>query len=192
MFDLKAINPGLYENWLAVQGASPEFFSPPDPAAVQELEALAGGKLPDDYKSFLLKYGSVGGSMNTGVRYFHCQYPGREVIDADFGLISGAKHTIASTKILSRPHLTLDNVGARIPENMIATNIDNYCTFLIDLRPDSFGRMYYISNLKKKTFGTPGYDWDNVAFVGETFMEFLAGVGTKEQLKARYPKVKVR
>ncbi|TBX77830.1 SMI1/KNR4 family protein [Rhizobium laguerreae] len=192
MFDLKAINPGLYENWMLVKDAPPEFHSPPDPSAVQELETLAGGKLPQDYKDFLLEYGDVGGSVQTGVRYFLCRYPDKEVIDSDFAMISGARHTIASTKVLSKPHQTLDNVGPRIPENMIATNIDNYCTFLIDLRSDSFGRMYYISDLKKKTFGTPGYDWDNVAFVGETFTEFMAGVGTKEELKAKYPKVKVR
>lgn len=192
MFDLKAINPGLYENWIAIKDAPPEYQSQPDPAAVEELEVLAGGKLPQDYKDFLLEYGRVGGSVNTGVRYFLCRYPGKDIIDSDFGLISSAKHTIASTKVLSKPHQTLDNVGPRIPENMIATNIDNYCTFLIDVRPDSFGRMYYISDLKKKTFGTPGYDWDDIAFAGETFTEFMAGVGTKEELKAKYPKVKVR
>lgn len=192
MFDLKTVNPGLYQNWQAVQGAPPEFYSPPDPVAVNQLEILTCGRLPDDYKSFLLQYGSVGGSVTTGVMYFHCQYPSKEFIDSDFGLISGAKHTIKSTKILSQPHLTLEGVGPRIPENMIATNIDNYCTFLIDLRSESFGRMYYIANLKKNTFGTNGYDWDSVAFVGETFTAFIAGVGTKNELKARYPNTRVK
>lgn len=192
MFDLKTINPGLYQNWLLIKDAPPEFHSPPDPVAVEELEALAGGKLPQDYKSFLLEYGDVPGSVKTGVQYFRCQYPGKEIIDADLGMISGARHTIGATKVLSKPHQTLDKVGARIPDSMIATNYDNYCTFLIDLREESFGKMYYISELKKKTFGTAGYDWNNVAVVGESFTEFMAGVGTLEELKVRYPKVKVR
>ncbi|TWF52217.1 SMI1/KNR4 family protein [Neorhizobium alkalisoli] len=192
MFDLKAVNPGLFENWLLIKDAPPEFHERPDPAAVQELEVLAGGRLPQDYKDFLLEYGDISGSVETGVRYFHCQYPGKEAIDADFGLVSGARHTIKSTKILSKPHKTLENVGPRIPERMIATNIDNYRTFLIDLRDESFGQIYFIRDLKKKTFGTSGYGWDEVALVGKTFTDFLSGVGTKEDLKARYPKVKMR
>ncbi|WP_115526499.1 MULTISPECIES: SMI1/KNR4 family protein [Xanthomonas] len=192
MFDLKTVNPGLYQNWLLIKDANPEFHLSPDPAAVQELEALAGGTLPLDYKSFLLEYGDVSGSVKTGVRYFHCQYPGKEIIDSDFGMISSARHTIGATKVLSKPHQTLNNVGPRIPAHMIATNYDNYCTFLIDLRPESFGRIYYISDLKKKTFGSADYDWNDVALVGENFTEFMAGVGTLEELKARYPKVTVR
>lgn len=191
MFDLKAINPGLYENWLLVKDAPPEFHSPPDPAAVRELEVLAGGQLPQDYKDFLLEFGDVGGSINTGVMFFRSQYPDKEIIESDFGLISGAQHTLASTRILSKPHITLPDVGPRIPSNMIATNVDNYRTFLIDLRLESFGQIYFIPKLKRQTFGTPGYDWKNVAFVGKSFTDFIAAVGTKDELKAKYPKLKV-
>jgi hypothetical protein len=189
--NLEKLNPGLFATWKLIKDAPPEFYTPPDPEAVKELERIAGGRIPEDYKEFLLTYSKVSGSVRNGVMYFKCKYPTKEVIRSDFGLISSARHTIDSTNILSKPHPTLDGVGARIPHDMLATNIDNYRTFLIDLRPESFGKIFYIAQIKKQTFGTAGYNWDDVAFVGDSFAEFLVGIGTKEELKAKYPKLKI-
>lgn len=192
MFDFPSISPGLYRNWLAIKDAPEPFHFAPDPQAVADLEALAGGRLPEDYRHFLLRYSDVGGSVKTGVRHFRCLYPRREIIEADFGMVSSARQTLKSTKRLSQPHRTLEHVGPRIPESMLATGLGKASTFLIDLRPDSFGRVYYIEEVKLQTFGTPGYDWNNVGLAGESFSDFMAGVGTLDEVKARHPRVRAR
>ena len=64
--------------------------------------------------------------------------------------------------------------------------MDNQSTVLIDVRPETYGRVSYLGKIKRQTFGTAGYSWDDIGFVANSFTEFLAGLDTEKNLVAKY------
>lgn len=185
--DLQSLNPKVFEMWKLRRSGGPNYFQESPEEDIAELERLAGQNLPEDYKDFLRTYSTVGAVPKIGANYFPCEFPKKKVISYTFTLVPWAASTARSCKRLNTPDRFRENVGPRVPKELFPLTYDDYNTLLIDLRPDSYGHMLFLPEIKHKTFGTPGYGWDNIGYVAPSFSGFIEELGTEEELKARYP-----
>ncbi|MBB3610125.1 hypothetical protein FHX11_003074 [Rhizobium sp. BK602] len=68
------------------------------------------------------------------------------------------------------------NSIARLPDSLYPFTFDEgYDHCLLDLRYETHGCVHYLA-VKAKTFGEPGYGWDQVGVVAGSFSEFLTGL----------------
>jgi hypothetical protein len=184
--NLEDLNPKVYAMWKIRKDLGPDYFQPSSIEDIKEIEKEVQSSIPDDYKEFLLEYSTVGGVPKIGAYYFKCVYKDGPVIDLDHTLVPWAKLTLTAIKSLHNPHQNFERIGARIPREILPLTRDNECSILIDLRTDSFGQILYMPKIKRQTFGTPGYGWDDIGFVANSFTEFLAGLDTEKDLVAKY------
>lgn len=189
--DLQTLNPKVFQMWEMRKAGGPAYFQESSEEDIAELESIAGQALPEDYKDFLRTYSTVGTVPKIGANYFPCEFPRKTVIGYTFTLVPWAASTASACRHLYAPDRFRDNVGPRVPRDVFPFTYDSYNTFLIDLRPDSYGHMLFLPKIMHKTFGTPGYGWDNVGYVAPSFTDFLRELGTEDELKARYPGRKV-
>ena len=184
--NLQDLNPKVYEMWRLRKEGGPYYYSPSTAQDVEAIEAEVKTGLPDDYKEFLLEYSTVGVVPKIGANYFKCVYPDETVITFDFSLVPSAPSTLSAIRALHNPHPHFEDVGVRIPEVLLPLALDPGGTLMIDLRQEGFGNILYIGEVKKKTFGTDGYGWNNVGFVSDTFTDFIRDLDTKEVQKKKY------
>ncbi len=189
--DLQALNPKVFEMWSEQKALGSAYFQPSTTEEISEIERLMGTDIPGDYREFLEKYSTVIGADSIGAYFFPCRFKDKSVIAGNFSLVPWAKLTIAAIKALHNPHPSFEGVGPRVPKELIPLTRDNNATLLIDLRPDSFGHVHFLPVIKKKTFGAPGYTWDNIGYVAPSFTDFIKELGTEEELKERYAGWKV-
>lgn len=189
--NLKTLNPKAYEMWKVRRDAGPDYFQESSESDILELERIAGVSLPKDYKDFLRKYSTLGAVPKIGANYFPCEFPGKKVISYTFTLVPWAATTIGIAKRFYSPDKFRRNVGPRIPRELLPLTNDSYATMLIDLRPETYGHIHFLPEIKHQTFGTPGYGWENIGYVAPSFTDFIKELGTEEELKARYPGWKV-
>ncbi|GHC69462.1 SMI1/KNR4 family protein [Limoniibacter endophyticus] len=184
--DLKAINPKLYDMWIAQKKLGPGYFEESTDEDIKALEGEVKAELPQDYKEFLKEYSTVLARIGDGANYFTMTYQGKDVITWDATLIPWAKLTLLATRTLRKTMATDSTVGPRIPAGLVPLTIDNQSTLLIDIRDDEFGKVWYLPKIKRQTFGTNAYDWNDIGFVASSFTTFLSELDTKEELVAKY------
>jgi len=185
--DLKALNPKAFQMWEMRKAGGPAYFQPSSDEDISEIEDLVDSELPEDYKTFLSEYSTLGVVPTIGAYHFPCRFKDRSVIAGAFALVPWAKLTISAIKVLHNPHRGMEGVGPRVPKDLLPLTYDNQATLLIDLRSDSFGHIHFLPVIKKRTFGTRGYGWDNIGHVAPSFTDFLKELGTEDELRSRYP-----
>lgn len=188
--DLKALNPKLYDMWQEQKKLGEDYFQDSTAEDIGNLEAAVGASLPADYKQFLEGYSTVIAS-DIGASYFTMRYRDEYLISWNATLIPWAKLTLLAIHSLCRPMASSPDVGPRVPEGLVPLTIDNRQTLLIDVRPDHYGAIWYMPEIKRQTFGTETYNWRDIGFVASSFTEFLRGLDTKQALEAKYPTFKV-
>ena len=185
--NLKSLNPKLFEMLEWHKNMPNSTFVPSAKEDIEALNTYAGGKLPQDMITFFKKYWMVKMIPKYWVNHFKCDYNNQSVITYSLKLIPNARDILYATKQAKQgPHYDPE-IGARVPEGFLSTEYARGNTsFLFDLRDETSGHIYYLNHLKHQTFDTPGYDWNNIGFVAENFTEFLKGLGTEEDLVAKY------
>ncbi|OLP42440.1 SMI1/KNR4 family protein [Rhizobium oryziradicis] len=144
-------------------------------ADLDEFERSQDVKLPSDYKEYCLKYGSRT-LQNKQIFCFTTKisFPDRKKKKANIGSISGPPYILEAHDRYINP--TYGNSGPRLPEKLYPFTFDSgYGHCLLDLNKDTLGRILYIV-IKAKTFGEPGYGWDQVGFVADSFSDFVANL----------------
>lgn len=184
--DLKVLSPKLYEMWCQQKELGEDYFQESTDEDIEDLEIEINASLPVEYKEFLKAYSTVIGS-DIGTSYFTMRYRDENVISWNATLIPWAKLTLLAVRSLCRPMVSSPDVGPRVPEGLVPLTIDNRQTLLIDVRPDHFGAIWYLPEIKRQTFGTDSYNWNDIGFVASSLTEFLRGLDTKEALKAKHP-----
>ncbi|TCN33794.1 SMI1/KNR4 family protein [Sinorhizobium americanum] len=184
--NLEELNPKVYEMWRSQKELGSDFFQESKEEEIKAIEDEIGESLPEDYKDFLRKYSTVLGSMDVGAYYFKVDYKEKSFIAYLFTLVPWANLTLLAARTLRRQHIVDSKIGARVPDGLVPLTMDNQTTVLIDVRPETYGKVWYIDKIKRQTFGTPGYSWENIGFVANSFTEFLAGLDTEKNLVAKY------
>jgi hypothetical protein len=183
--NLEVLNPKVYDMWKTREGLGSDYFQPSTERDIEAIKKEISSDVPGDYEEFLFEYSPIG-VQKIGAYYFKCDYNDGSVIEFDHTLVPWAKLTLAAIKSLHNPHQHFEGIGARIPRELLPLTRDNECTILIDLRPDTFGQILYVPKIKRQTFGTLGYGWDDIGLVANSFTEFLAGLDTEKNLVAKY------
>ncbi|WP_083572147.1 SMI1/KNR4 family protein [Sinorhizobium americanum] len=184
--DLKGLNSKVYDMWKIREELGPDYFQPSTQEDIAAIKSELGADIPDDYQEFLIEYSTVGGVPKIGAYYFKCAYKSGPVITFNHTLVPWAKLTLTAIRALHYPHRHLEGIGARIPRELLPLSRDNECTILIDLRPATVGQILYIPQIKRQTFGTSGYGWDNIGYVADSFTAFLGALDTEKNLVAKY------
>ena len=185
--DLEKLNSKVYEMWKVRREAGPDYFQPSSDEEILEIEKISGASFPEDYKDFLRNYSTIGAVPRIGANYFPCDFPEKKAICYTFTIVPWAALTIQDAESLYNADRFRDNVGPRVPKELLPLTSDSYATILIDLRPETYGNIHFINEIEHQTFGTPGYGWNNIGYVAPNFTAFIKELGTEEELKARYP-----
>ncbi|MBP0617768.1 SMI1/KNR4 family protein [Jiella mangrovi] len=185
--DLKSINPYVYAMWDEYRTLGPDYYQETSPKTLAEIEAEAGAKLPEDYKEFALEYSCFDAIPRAGTDLFYCAFPNQAMIMYTSCLTPHGASILQSMRSLRRPHPVEPDVTLRLPDGVVPFNAGRgHSTIMLDLRPATHGQVLFLDEIKVQNFGTPGYDWDNVGWVAKTYTDFLRGLGTEEELVARY------
>lgn len=179
--NLKEINPKAYAMWDAIDKKNPKFFKESSSEELHKIEILMGAKLPNIYKEFMLEYHMLPAIPRIGAYCFKADYKAGSIIDFSMTLIPPASSTIDAIEDLADR-----NEAPVIPEGLMPLTYSDYSTLLIDLRRDTYGYIWNIFEIKRQTFGSLGYDWDDVGFVAKSLTEFIAGLDTEEALIEKY------
>lgn len=129
--------------------------------------------LPADYRDYCLKYGS----RTLQNRQIFCfktkvRFSNGKSKKVDVGSISGPPYILETYQRYMDP--VYNNSGPRLPQKYYPFTFDSgYGHCLIDLNPETYGRILYIV-IKAKTFGEPGYGWDQIGVVADDFSQFIS------------------
>jgi len=176
--DLASINPRL----AAVAAAQPNARQAAD--AISALEAQIGLPLPAEYSDFLKDYGALK-IQNTDLGWFVVTFLAgdQKVVQSGyFGGFSNTERIADRYKKFIDPSKHEDGVGALIPRSMIPIGVNAGTDYvLLDLSAERSGWVWQWP----EQYATWGTDENNrMGLVARGFAEFLAGIGTEDEVEA--------
>lgn len=175
--DLSTINPLVYEAWKEIKLRGEPYYIPTHQENIDRIETLVKSRIPSELKSFLLEYSCITRTKLHDCSSFKTKYVFGDKLETESYHITSGKHIIQAIQIY--------NLYGKLPMYILPLRAMNYSSLLVDLRPESYGKIYFHPEIRDK-FGKGKNTWKNIGFVADTLVEMIAGLNTEEEIKRRY------